>query len=166
MTRGRWRYRAIVTSLQLRANTSSRWLEEQPSTRGHRRRSARVDRADDLGVVNSPQIDRRDAEVGVAELALDDVQRHALPGHLDGMGVTELVRSETASHSGVEGEPPKLCSCGRARPRAPASRPVDDAEERADRHPSAKVEPRAKLLPAPLVHPDLTPLAALAVADE
>jgi hypothetical protein len=30
-----------------------------------------VDRADDLGVVNSLQIDRRDAEVGVAELALD-----------------------------------------------------------------------------------------------
>jgi hypothetical protein len=77
------------------------------------------------------QIDRRDAEVGVAELALDDVQRHALPGHLDAMGVTELVRSETASHCGVEGEPPKLCSCGRARPRAPASPPVDDAEERA-----------------------------------
>jgi hypothetical protein len=39
-------------------------------------------------------------------------------------------------------------------------------QKSADRHPSAMVEPRAKLLPAPLVHPDLTPLAALAVADD
>jgi hypothetical protein len=63
-----------------------------------------MDGADHLGVVDSLQIHGCDAEVGVAELALDDVQRHAFTSHLDSMGVTELVRSETAPHAGVEGE--------------------------------------------------------------
>lgn len=36
-----------------------------------------ADRVDDLGVVDPVQVDARDAEVGVAELALDHVQRHA-----------------------------------------------------------------------------------------
>jgi hypothetical protein len=36
-----------------------------------------MDGVDDLGVVDALQVDRRDAEVGVAELALDDDQRHA-----------------------------------------------------------------------------------------
>jgi len=125
-----------------------------------------MDGADHLGVVDSLQIHGCDAEVGVAELALDDVQRHAFTSHLDGMGVTELVRSETAPHAGVEGEAPQLRSCSRARPRPPARRTIDDAEERADRHARARLEPRAKLLPAPLIHPDLTPLTALAIANE
>ena len=42
-----------------------------------------VDGADDLGVVDALEVDRGDAEVGVAELALDDVQGHAFAGHLD-----------------------------------------------------------------------------------
>jgi hypothetical protein len=45
----------------------------------------------------------RDAEVGVSELALDDDRRDALPGHLDGMRVPPLVRSEAASHAGLAG---------------------------------------------------------------
>jgi uncharacterized protein (DUF4213/DUF364 family) len=43
---------------------------------------------------------------------------------------------------------------------------VDDAQERADRHLRAMIEPRAELLPAPLVHPDLTALVSLAVTNE
>ena len=54
---------------------------------GDHRRAAGVDGVDDLGVVDALEIDRGDAEVGVAELALDDDQRHALAGHLDGVGV-------------------------------------------------------------------------------
>jgi hypothetical protein len=42
-----------------------------------------VDRFDDFGVVNALQVDRGDAEVAVAELALDDDQRHAFTGHFD-----------------------------------------------------------------------------------
>jgi hypothetical protein len=49
---------------------------------------------DDLGAVDALQVDGRDAEAGVAELALDDDERHALTRHLDGVGVAQLVRSE------------------------------------------------------------------------
>jgi hypothetical protein len=36
----------------------------------------------------------------VAELALDDGQRDALAGHLDGMCVTQLMGREAAPHAG------------------------------------------------------------------
>jgi hypothetical protein len=45
----------------------------------------------DLGVVDALQVDGGDAEVAVAELALDDDQRDTLARHLDGVGVAELV---------------------------------------------------------------------------
>jgi hypothetical protein len=47
-----------------------------------------VHRVDDLGVVDALQVGRRDAEIGVAQLALDDVERNALAGHLDRVGMT------------------------------------------------------------------------------
>jgi len=50
-----------------------------------------VDSGDDLLGVDALHVDR-DAEVGVTELSLDDVQRHALSGELERMGVTELMR--------------------------------------------------------------------------
>jgi hypothetical protein len=56
----------------------------------HRRRSG-ADCLDDLAVVNSLQIDGGDAEVRVTELALYDVEWHALAGHLDGVRVSELM---------------------------------------------------------------------------
>jgi len=46
-----------------------------------------VDGVDDLGVVDSLEVDRGDAQVGVAELALDDVERDAFVCHLDRVGV-------------------------------------------------------------------------------
>ena len=73
---------------------------------------------DDLAVVDALQVDRSDAEVAVAELALDDDQRHAFAGELDGVRVPELVR-----------------------------RSVDHGEQRADREPDPQLEPRAKFLP-------------------
>ena len=54
------------------------------------------------------QIDRRDAEVGAAELALDRIRRHALTSHLDRVGVAGLVRGETASDARGQGETPQL----------------------------------------------------------
>src|SRR3954452_14535896 len=65
---------------------------------GDHRRAAGMDGVDDLGVVDALQIDRGDAEVAVAELALDDDQRHAFAGHLDGMRVPQLVRREAPTH--------------------------------------------------------------------
>src|SRR4051794_21797084 len=46
-------------------------------------RAAGVDGVDDLGVVDALEVDRGDAEVAVAELALDDDERHAFVSHLD-----------------------------------------------------------------------------------
>jgi hypothetical protein len=43
---------------------------------------------------------------------LDDDQRDAFVGHLDGMGVAELVRSEAAAHAGESGGAAHLCAGG------------------------------------------------------
>lgn len=40
-----------------------------------------VNGVDDLSVVDPLEVDRGDAEVAVAELALDDRERHTLTGH-------------------------------------------------------------------------------------
>jgi hypothetical protein len=53
-----------------------------------------VDGGDDLGGVDPLQINRGDAEVGVPQLALDDVERDALVGEFDGVGVAELLGRE------------------------------------------------------------------------
>jgi len=62
-------------------------------------RAAGVDGVDDLGVVDALELDRGDAEVAVAELALDDDERHALVRHLDGVGVAKLVRREAPTNA-------------------------------------------------------------------
>jgi hypothetical protein len=73
-----------------------------------------MDRLDDLGVVDALQVDRRDAEVAVAELALDDDQRHALARELDGMRVPELVWRETPPDTGFESGSAQIGSRGGA----------------------------------------------------
>ena len=50
---------------------------------------------DDFAVVDALEGDGGDAEVGVVELALDDVERDAFAGHFDGVGVAQLVRRVT-----------------------------------------------------------------------
>jgi len=58
-----------------------------------------------ISVLSMPcRIDRGDAEVGVAELALDDDQRHALAGHLDGVRVAQLVRRKASPYAGLAGD--------------------------------------------------------------
>jgi hypothetical protein len=47
-----------------------------------------VDGGDDLLGVDALKVDRCRSEVCMAELALDDAQRYALPGELDRMGMT------------------------------------------------------------------------------
>jgi hypothetical protein len=56
---------------------------------------------DDLLAVDALQVDRGGAEVGVTELALDDVQRRAFLGELERVGVPELVRRKPPSHTGL-----------------------------------------------------------------
>src|SRR5919106_3113289 len=123
-----------------------------------------MDGVDDLGVVDALQVDAGDAEVGMPELALDDDQRHALAGHLDGVRVAQLVRREASSYAGLAGDAAQLGAGGGGRPGPPARGAVDDAEQRPDRQLEARLEPGRELLPGPVVHADLAAAAALAAA--
>ena len=67
------------------------------SRRDHRS-PPRVHGLDDLAAVDALQVDAGDSRVAVPELALDDDQWHAVAGHLDGVGVPELMRREAAPH--------------------------------------------------------------------
>jgi hypothetical protein len=127
---------------------------------------ASSDGLDDLAAVDPLQVDRGDAEIRVSQLSLDDVQRHPLAGHLDHMGVAQLVRREAAPDTGPQRQVPKLRADGRARPRASPCLAFDGTEERADGQPEPYLEPGAQLIPAPLIHPNLTSLAALATANQ
>jgi hypothetical protein len=100
------------------------------------------------------------------QLALDDVERDPLVREFDGVGVAQLVRREPPPHAGLGGDPPELGAGGVTRPGPAAGGPVDHAQERADRHCHPEFEPGAEVLPAPRVHADLAPAAALAVADQ
>jgi hypothetical protein len=54
------------------------------------------------------EVDGRDTEVAVPELALDDDQRYAFASHLDGVGVPKLVWGEAAPYSCRGGSAPQL----------------------------------------------------------
>jgi hypothetical protein len=86
--------------LLLRATSGSpRASETKRDADGDRRCAAGVYGLDDLGVVDALEVDRGDAEVAVAELTLDDDERHALVRHLNGVGVAELVRCEASANA-------------------------------------------------------------------
>ena len=97
------------------------------------RRGTGADRLDDLAVVDPLQVDGRDAEVRVAELALDDVERHAFACHLDCVRVSKLIRSASPAHTRADGERAQRRSDGSRRPRPSLRRPVDGTQQRADR---------------------------------
>jgi hypothetical protein len=59
------------------------------------------------------EVDRRDAEVAVPELALDDHEGHTFASHLDGVGVPELMWSEPSADTCSDGGAPQLGSGGR-----------------------------------------------------
>ena len=125
-----------------------------------------MDGVDDLGVVDALEVDRGDAEVAVSELALDDDQRDAFAGHLDGVGVSELVRCEASAHAGLGSGPAPIGARRGVSPVPSARGSGDDAEQRSDGELEACVEPRLELLPAPCVHADFAAPSAFAVADE
>jgi hypothetical protein len=84
-------------------------------------------------MISALQIDRGDAEVAVAELALDDNQRHAFVRHLDSVRVTKLVRRKAPANPGRCRSAAHLGpSCG-VRPPSSAGRAGDDAEQRSHR---------------------------------
>jgi hypothetical protein len=125
-----------------------------------------VDSLDDLAAVDALQVDRRDAEVAVPELTLDDDQWHALASHIDGVGVAQLVRREATPHSCRSRGTPQLGACRRRRPVPTARRAGDYAEHRADRQRAAQIQPGLELFEAPRVHADLAAPPALAASDQ
>jgi hypothetical protein len=94
-----------------------------------------VDGVDDLGIVDPLEVDRGDAEVAVAELALDDHEWHAFASHFDGVGVPQLMWSEPSTDTCCDGHAPQLRSGGGGRPLATARPAVEDTEQRADGKP-------------------------------
>jgi hypothetical protein len=67
-----------------------------------------VDRLDDLGVVDALEVDAGDAEVAVAELALDDDQRNAFARQLKACAWRSW-----CARSGVERRPRPRVSPGK-----------------------------------------------------
>ena len=63
-----------------------------------------ADGVDDLRGVDPLQVGGGGPQLGVPELALDDVDRDAFAPALNGVFVPELVGSEAASHPGVGGQ--------------------------------------------------------------
>jgi hypothetical protein len=127
---------------------------------GDRRPSPGVNGLDDLGVADALEIDGRDPEVAVAELALDDHERYAFVGEFDRVRMSQLVRGKAAAHAGDCRRIAQLRASGRDRPAATARRAGDDAEQRPDRELEPSREPRLQLLPCLVVHAALTPVPA------
>ena len=125
-----------------------------------------MDSLDDLAAVDALQVDAGDAEVAVSELALDDNQRHALAGHLDGVGVTELMWREPAPHSCRGGGAPQLGTRRSRRPVPSPRRAVDHAQQWTDRERAPHVKLGLELLPSPCVHADLAATPALTAPDQ
>ena len=82
--------------------------EPEPGSGRHHRAASGADGGDDLFGVDALQVYGRRAEVGVAELPLDDVEGNAFAGELDCVGVAELMRREASPHTGLESESVKL----------------------------------------------------------
>jgi hypothetical protein len=59
----------------------------------------------------------------VPELALNDVQWHALAGEFESVRVAQLVGGEAPPDTGAGGEPPELGANGGTRPRSRLDRP-------------------------------------------
>jgi hypothetical protein len=84
---------------------------------------------DDLVDVDSLQVDACRAEVGMAELALDDVQRNTLAGELDGVRMTQLVGSEASADTCLGCMAAKLGADRGRRPESTAGRAIDHTEQ-------------------------------------
>ena len=114
-----------------------------------------MDRLDDLAWIDPLQVGAGGPEVGMLELALDDVDGHPFAGELDSTPVSELVGSEAAPHAGLGGEFPEFCADGGRRPCPAAGRAVNDAEQRPDRKLHPVCEPAVDVLKSQVIHPDL-----------
>jgi hypothetical protein len=75
----------------------------EPDARERARPVRRAGRGNGPAVTPAPRpvpTQRGDAEVGMPQLPLNDVERHALVGEVDGVGVAQLVGREPPPHAG------------------------------------------------------------------
>src|SRR6266511_3789648 len=82
--------------------------EPQADARRRHRRPSSMDGGDDLLGIDALQVDARRAEVGVAELALDDVERNAFARELERMSMAQLMGREPAPVARFGSEPANL----------------------------------------------------------
>ena len=101
----------------------ARRSESESCAGGHHRRPARAAGGNDLLMVDPLKVDRRGGHVGVPELALDDLERDALAGGLERVGVAELVRREPAPDPLASRRIRGLAAAGCGRARSAAGRP-------------------------------------------
>lgn len=102
----------------------------------------------------------------MAELSLDDHDRDSFAGHLDRVGVAELVRREPAPDAGRPGGVSQLRAHAGGEAEAAAGWSAEYAKQCAERRPGPDLQPRIELLPRASVHSDLAPLAPLPAAHE
>jgi hypothetical protein len=112
--------------------------DPKPVGRRDHRRGALVDGVHDLGVVDAAPVHRRDPEVGMPELPLDDHQRDALTRHLDRVCMPELMWRQPATHPGCDRGVAQLDADPGRGARPSASRAAQDTEQRADRQARTK----------------------------
>jgi hypothetical protein len=82
-----------------------------------------------LSLGSMAQVDRCHAEVAVAELALDDVEGHALAAELDRVRVTQLVRRRAPARTGHAQAAPQRERAGDGGQARPQREFVDDTEQ-------------------------------------
>jgi hypothetical protein len=111
------------------------------------------------------EADRGDAEVAVAELALDHHQRHAIARHLDGVRVAELVGREparTPAAAPVRRSPARTAVLDHSRPLVSRSMTQNSGPTGT----RAGGPAMAAAAPTPTRQANLAAPAALAVANE
>jgi hypothetical protein len=138
----------------------------QPGRRRDYRRRSRVDGVDDLRAIDPLQVDRRDPEMRMPEPALDDDQRHTLARHLNGVSVTELMRHEPSSDTGVCRDARQLLARTGLLSPATSSRAADHPQQRTDRQLTPDHQPPVQLRPCPAVHPDLATTPTLTATHQ
>jgi hypothetical protein len=107
-----------------------------------------VHRVNDLGVIDLTEIHRGDRQVSVPELALDDEQRHPLAGHLDRVGMPQLVGREASPYTRAGGGLVQLRAHTSRCQWAPRGRTAQHAKQRSVRERGPELEPRVELFPA------------------
>jgi len=83
-------------------------LLPQAGVRRDHRWPAVVDRVDDLACIYTLEVDRRDPEVRMPELPLDNRQRDPFVGHLDRVSMPQLVWWEPPPYASLRSESAKL----------------------------------------------------------